>query len=236
MCLRDSDSQLIRSHAEHCRTSRHPWPASGRQWKAHIGSDECSILHATIHEVHDWSAHKSSHKSIRWSRVALTRRAELLHYPKLHDHHAVCKRHGLFLVVCHIHHARASAAVKLTNLCTHFNAQSCIKIRERFVKEEHLWLTHECAPEGNALTLATRQCARQAPKKRFYSKRARGIKNFAINGGKFCAPFFAVQQHASNAAVLPSSQQSKRHVLLDRHVRVERIVLKDHRYIAVLRR
>ena len=81
-------------------------------------------------------------------------------------------------------------------------------------------LTHDGAAHGDALTLATRERLRLAAEVRLEVEQLRGL------------------EHARGALLLVDAGDLEReaHVLGDGHVRVQRVVLEDHRDVAVLRR
>src|SRR4029079_927943 len=101
----------------------------------------------------------------------------------------------------------------------HLDAQLCIEIGERFVHQEGAGMADDGSAHGNALPLPAGKLARLAVEERFDAQ----------HGGDVAyAPFdlgLAFMLHA----------QRKGDVVAHIHVRVERIVLKHHGDIAVLR-
>ena len=100
------------------------------------------------------------------------------------------------------------------------DAQLGVEVRERFVHQEDRRLAHDRPAERDALPLAAGQLFRLAIEK-LVEAEDRGC------GGD---PLLDV-----GLGDLPQLQ-AERHVVADRHVRVERIALEHHRDIAILRR
>jgi hypothetical protein len=73
---------------------------------------------------------------------------------------AVGERHGLDLIVGHVHDGGAEALVQLLDLHAHLATQLRVEIRQRLVEEEHLRPAHDGAAHGDALTLAAGELAR----------------------------------------------------------------------------
>ena len=115
------------------------------------------------------------------------------------------KRHGFDLVVRDVEARRLEALMELLDLKARLHAKLRVEVRERFVKEEDRGFAHDGAAHRDALTLTARELAGAALEK---------------------VPEF---EHLRRLFV-----EAVRHVVKDRHVRIERVVLKDHRAVAVL--
>src|SRR5207248_3131055 len=100
----------------------------------------------------------------------------------------------------------------------HLDSHFGVEIRERFVEKENFGLPHDRAANCDALALAAGKRLWFAVQKFLDSKNRR----------RFLHPALDVRFRK-----LPKLQ-SKRHVVEYRHVRIERVILKHHRDVAVL--
>ena len=110
--------------------------------------------------------------------------------------------------------------MELLDLGSHGDAQLGVEVRERFVEQEDLGIAHDGAAHGDALALAARQLSRIALQQRLEAENVGGLRDSLLDLG----------------LVGLSQLQRKAHVVVDGHVWIERIVLKDHGYIALFRR
>ena len=108
--------------------------------------------------------------------------------------------------------------MELGDLGTHLHTELGVEVGERLVHEEDLGLTRDSAAHGNALTLTAGERRGLAVEQLLEVEDARGIVHDLID---------LVLRGLAQA-------QRERHVLVNRHVRVERVVLKHHRDVAVL--
>ena len=102
-------------------------------------------------------------------------------------------------------------------LDAHLAAQGGVEVGQRLVEQEDLRLAHDGSADGDALALAAGQIAGPAFEVRVQLQDARGLIDFAVAFGL---------GHAREA-------QGERHVLADRHVRVERVGLEHHGQAAI---
>ena len=155
-----------------------------------------------------------------WPLVDVLWRARLFDLARVHHGDNVGGGHRFRLVVGDIDRGVAVFVVQAAHLEAHLFAQIGIEIRERFVQKECLGLDDEGARERHALLLAAREFARVAIGE---AAEVGGIQNrgeFAIDGG----------------AVELAQLESIGDVFGNRHVRPQRIALKNHRHVAPLRR
>ena len=115
---------------------------------------------------------------------------------------------------------RLQALMQLGDLGTHLHAQLGVEVGERFVHQEDLRVTDDCAAERNALTLTAGQSLRLAVEQLLDAQNLRRFANQLVD--------FVLR--------LLAQLQTKRHVVVHGHVRIQRVVLENHRDIAVLRR
>ena len=152
--------------------------------------------------------------------IKLVRRADLLNFAAVHDHHAVGQRHGLDLVVRHIHGRGLDLLVHAFDLGAHLHAQLGVEIGQRLVEQKNLGIAHDGAAHGDALALAAGELL-GAAREQFGD---------VENAGSVVDPLLDLG--LGEFAQL----EPERHVFGDRHVRVERVVLEHHGDVAVLRR
>ncbi len=120
----------------------------------------------------------------------------------------------------HVDHRCLEAMVQTGDLGAHLDAEICIQVAERFIEEEDFGLPDNGAAEGHSLALSAR--------KRF---------GFSVEIGLDAQDLCRLVDARVNIrlAVLPEFQ-SEREILVDRHVGVEGVVLKDHGDVAIFRR
>ena len=172
-----------------------------------------------LQEVHRRRADESCDEQRRRPIIEVERRPDLLNDAVAHDDDAIGHRHRLDLVVRHVDRRCLQPLVQLLDLGAHLHAQLGVEIRKRLVEEEHLRIAHDRPPHRDALTLAAGELAR------ITRQVGRNVQDFRG------APHPGLDLRLGRAPQL----QPEAHVLGDRLVRIERIVLKDHRNVAVFR-
>ena len=110
--------------------------------------------------------------------------------------------------------------MQLFDFGAHLHAQFGVEIGQRLVEKEHLRVAHDRPAHGHALTLPTRQLTRKTLEQLRQPEDRRGAVDTVID----LALRRAAQFHG------------ERHVGGDRHMRVERIVLKNHGHVTLFRR
>src|SRR6187431_2539204 len=171
-------------------------------------------------EVHGGGADEAGDEHVVRTLVQVTGRADLLEESVLEHRDAVAHRQRLGLVVRDVDGRDAEAALQRCDLGTRLDAELGVEVRQRLVHEEHLRLTHDRTTHGDALTLATGECLRLAGEVLLEVEELGGLED--AGSTLFLADAGDLQGEA--------------HVLGDRHVRVQRVVLEHHRDVAVLRR
>ena len=109
----------------------------------------------------------------------------------------------------------------LASLDAHLDAQGGVEIGERFVEQEDLRLAHDGAADGDALALAAGKLGRLALEQVLDLQDAGGVADLAV---------------ATSACGVLASLQGEADVVVDRHVRVERVGLEHHGDAAIARR
>jgi hypothetical protein len=152
--------------------------------------------------------------------IELERRADLLHASITHDHDPVGHGHGFNLVVGDVHGRRAQPLMQRLDLRAHCDAQLGIEIRQRLVKKKDLRITHDGAAHRDALALAAGELARIALEQDIEAENVRGLLHAGLDLRGRSAP----------------QPERKAHIGGDRHMGVERVVLEDHRDVALFGR
>ena len=144
--------------------------------------------------------------------VELQRRAHLLDAADRQHDDAVGQRHGLHLVVRHVDHGGLELLVELGELVAHLHAQRGVQVGQRLIEKKDLGLAHDGPADGHALALAARQVLGLALQQVVDVQDLGGLLHRRVDLG-----FGHLGQ-----------LQPERHVVVQVHVRVERIALEHH--------
>ena len=163
---------------------------------------------------------KRRHEQVRGTPEQRLRRIHLLQHTVTQHGDTLAQRHRFDLVVRHVDRRHAEAVVETRELAAHRDAQLGVQVRERLVHEECLRLANHRPAHRNALALAARELAGLAVEELLESELLRDLPN------------------PPGALALRDLAQFEREpeVLADRHVRVQGVVLKDHRDVPLARR
>ncbi len=137
--------------------------------------------HAPGH-VHDRTADELRDEQVGGMAVHLGRRADLLQHPVVHDRDLVRHRHGLDLVVGHIHGGRFVLDVQALEFGAHLFAQLRIQRADRLIHQQRLGTAHQRTPDGHALQVAAGQRARPLLEQVLDLQRLRGIHDALVDG------------------------------------------------------
>ena len=171
-------------------------------------------------EVHRGRADEAGHEQVHRRLEEILRRVHLLQLPVPQDADAVAERHGLDLVVRHVDGRDAEPLVQLFERAPHGHAQLGVQVGQRLVHQEGLRLADDGPAHRDPLPLAAGQRGRLALEVLLEAEHLGGLVDPALD---------------LILGRLPQLQ-AERQVLLDRHVRVERVVLEHHGDVPVLRR
>ena len=152
--------------------------------------------------------------------VERLRSVDLLQAPAVHHRDAVAHRHRLDLVVRDVDRRHIEPPLQLMDLGAHLHPQLRVEVRERLVHQEGLRLADDRATHCDALTLAARESARLALEEVLDLEDARRALDPLLD--------FLLRQLVE--------LEAEGEVLLDGHVRIERVALEHHRDVALLRR
>lgn len=173
-----------------------------------------------VEEIHLRRADKAGDELVDRVIVKRLRRIDLLHETVLHDDDSRPHGHGLDLVVGNVDERSGKSVVDLGDLRSHLGAEFRVEVGERFVEKEYLGFADDGAAERDALSLTAGKRLRLSAQIHFYAEDARGFLNSFVYFG-----FGNLSQF-----------QTESHVVVNRHVRIQRVVLENHRYIPVFGR
>ena len=163
-------------------------------------------------EVHARAADEAGYKRVHRVVVELQGRAHLLNAARAQHHDLVGHGHGLHLVVGHIDHGGLQPRMQIADLRPHRYAQFGVQVRQGLIKQEQFGFAHDGAADRHALALPAGQLGwlalQQLPQPQQRGRRA----DLGLDLGPGCADVL----------------QPERHVVVDRHVRVQRIRLEHH--------
>ena len=140
--------------------------------------------------------------------------------PFVEDGHAVPQRHRFRLVVRHVHRRDAEVGLQSGDVGPHLHAQLRVEVRQRLVHQEHAGDAHDRPPHGDSLALAARKLTGLALEIRGQPQQRRDLLH----------PLFPL------GFLHLRDPQRKADVRRDGEIGVERVVLEDHRDVALLRR
>ena len=103
---------------------------------------------------------KDATKRLRGRWYTVEGRPDLLHPAGIHHHDAISQRHGLDLIVRHVHHRRPELPVQRRDLATQLQAELRVEVRQRLVEQKDLRLAHDGPSDGHALPLPTGELSR----------------------------------------------------------------------------
>ncbi|EGE56213.1 hypothetical protein RHECNPAF_73009 [Rhizobium etli CNPAF512] len=192
-----------------------------RQFPSVEDGDEAvaPALNGRGQHVHLRRADEAGDEHVDGTVVKVLRRIDLLDVPVLHDDDPVRHGHGFDLVVSDVDEGGIEALVQLGDFRAHRAAQLGVEIGQRLVEEENGRVAHHGAAERDALALPTRKRFRLAVQEMGNVEDLGRILHLLVD---------EITRHFAQL-------QAESHVLVDGHMRVERIILENHRDIPILR-
>ena len=172
-------------------------------------------------EVHRRRAEESGHEPVRGMVVDLERAAALLDHAVLHHHDPIAQRHRLFLIVRDVDRGASEPQVQPLDLGAHAR-----RAASRPGSDSGSSNRKRCGSRTIARPSATRcRCPPDS---------ACGLRSSSVRMPRIAAAR-CTRLVDLRFGDLPQLQR-ERHVLVHRHVRVERVVLEHHRDVAILGR
>ena len=222
----DLDGQALRREPEMLRPDAVDGRPSGRGGERGAERQaQPAVRHEAVRfdaapdEVHGRRADEAGDEQVVGTVVEVERGADLLDDAVMHDDDLVGHGHGLDLVVRHVDGGRLQALVQLLDLGAHGDAQFGVEVGQGLVEQEDLRVAHDGAAHGDALALAAGELARIAVEQLREAEDLGGALHALVDLGPRRPP----QLHGEG------------HVVGDRHVRVERVVLEHHGDVALFR-
>ena len=169
-------------------------------------------------EVHRGRADERRDKDVVRTVVELLRRIDLLKIPALEHRDPVAHGHRFDLVVGDVDRGDAEGLLKPRDLGAHLHPQLGVEVRQRLVHQEGGGLANDRATHRHPLALPAREPPGLAIEMVGQLQATRGVADPLVDLG-------LRQLH---------HPQRKADVLVDRHVRVERVGLEHHGDVAVL--
>ncbi len=145
--------------------------------------------------------------------------ADLLDPALAHHDDAVAHAERLDLVVRDVERRYGQAFLQLDDFGSHLHAQGRVEIGERLVHEKDARLAHDCSAERHALPLAAGQLLRPPLQNLLDAQQLRGLAHAVLD--------FELRDF--------SQPHAERHVREHVEVGKQRVILEDHRDIAVVR-
>src|SRR6266545_4028352 len=187
-----------------------------RESKLRPGHRQLAVAHLALQEIHRRTADERCDRRRRRPFEDVVRCAHLRD-PAFHEHgDAIGHGHRLFLIVRHVHGGDAESALQLAQLHPRLGTQLGVEIRQRFVEKEKPRLAHDRAGERAALLLAAGELS-GTPFEQMIDADFR--RRFAHRG---------IDLRITHG----DHPQRKSDVLVDAHVRIQRVALEHHRNVA----
>ena len=183
----------------------------------HTGECRVTVLHRARRQVHGGAADEAGDEQVGRLVVERPRRGALLEGAVAQHRDAVAHGHRLDLIVRDVDGCDGEPSLELRHLCSRLHAQLGIEVRERFVHQVHLRTPHDRPAHRHALALATGEVLRFAVE-------------VWVEVEDPCRLFDPLHPLRLGHALL---LQREAHVLRHRELRVERVVLEDHRDVAI---
>ena len=174
----------------------------------------------TLQKIHSGAANEPGHEDVHRIVVDPVRRVVLLQLSVRKYRDAIAERHRLNLIMGDVNRRYAQSGMESPEFRAHLHAKLGVQIGQGFVEEERLRVTNNGAAHRDALSLAAGKLLR------FTDHQISEIEDTR----DFAYPLIDL---GSRQAMLLKREA---HVLPYGHVRIEGVVLKDHRNIAIARR
>ena len=178
-----------------------------------------TLMRAAMKQVH--VAQKAIHKGAGRVVPHLLRRADLLDYAGVHQHHAVRHLQRLFLVVGDKNAGHMQIVMQAAQPAAQFLAHLGIQRTKRLIEQQHLRLHRQGTSQGNALALSARELRRVAVCQPVQLHQAQQVMHLLLDHGlrgSCCFGFHA---------------QAKGHVVKHTHVAKQRVMLKHKAHVAL---
>ena len=134
-----------------------------------------------LKEIHGVCSDEGGYIGVGWAFIEFTRMSGLRDPSCDHDNNLVCHRHCFCLVMGHIDKRARRALVQSDKLCTHFESQPGIKVRQRFVQQKENRIPDQGTSQRNALLLPAGQRSRFLMQNRAEAEAFGSCVNLSVN-------------------------------------------------------
>ncbi len=169
-------------------------------------------------EIHLGGADEPGYEKVAGPFIELLGRADLMDASVFHDDDAVGHGHGFHLVMGDIDKGRRQFLVEFIDLRPGGGSQFGIQVRQWFIQEEGLGITDHGSAQGDPLFLAAGESLWLT------------VQQFVQLKQRSRFPDFPVDLVLGHFAQF----QRKGQVFIDRHVRIQRIILEHHGDVPLL--
>ena len=200
--------------------------------------DGDAVQHAARQDVYLGIADELGDVDVPGVRVDLARGSHLQDIARHDQGDAVGHGHRLGLIVGHVDERDAQSPMQLGDFRPHLGAQIGVQIRQRFIHQEHLGMSDQRAPDGDALALSARELDRLSGQQMTDFQALGDLLRVELNllaDGPGPGQETSEQRQALKDVQAPHLQGHTK-VSEDRHVGIEGVGLKDHGDIALLGR
>ena len=188
--------------------------------KAEAREGDRAALDRPFDQVHRRGADERGDEQIHGSSEQALRRVDLLEETVAQHGHTIPEGHRLHLVVRDVHGGGPKSLVQTSELGPHLNPKLGVQVGERLVHQEGDGFADHRPPHRHALPLTARERRRLPLEEVLDREHLRHLSSL---------PLALVLRHAAEF-------QAERDVLLDRHVRIQGVVLEHHRDVPLLGR
>src|SRR5262249_38949487 len=183
------------------------------------GNDQPAVVRrqARLQKIHRRATNEAGHELVLRLIINFHGWTDLLDKAIAHDYDTVPHGHGFHLVMGHINHRGIETLVELDQLSTHIDPQLGVQVTQWLIKQEDFRLPHNRPAYCDALPLSTRELLRLA------------VEQIADteNVSRGFDPTLDLVPRGT------AQLEREGHVFVDRHVRVEGIILEHHGDITV---
>src|SRR5881409_346750 len=181
--------------------------------------EDISVGQVAVDEVDRWAPDEACGERVRRTIVQGLGGVVLLEHALVEERDPVGHGHRFDLVVGHVNRRYPEDLLQFFQLRPHVDPELGVEIAQRLVHEEDLRLADDCAADRDPLPLASTELAGLAPEE--------GLDLEELGDPVHGRDDLAFR----DLRVL----EREGHVLVDRHVRVQRVALEHHRDVAILR-
>ena len=171
-----------------------------------------------VKEVHLRRTDKARDEEVNRIVVEVLRGVDLLHDAVLHDDDSGTHGHRLDLVVRDVAEGRSQSVVELGDLRSHLRAEFRVQVGQRLVEKEYLRLADDRTSQRDTLSLTAGERLRLTGEVHLDAEDTRRLLDPRVDFG------------LGHLAEL----ETERHVVVNGHMGVQRVVLENHRDVAVL--